>query len=200
MSQNGNQRSISIDTENKIEGTLFGTGKVAVILVPGKSFDKESWYPQAKVMANNGYKALSIDFTSEKFGGSNSEKELVTVIKYMVSEEDVKEIILIGASAGGYSSLLANKLIGKGEIDGTVAIAPPGELDFIDEVTGRFALVVGESDEIIDPNYVYDAYDKASTPKDLVKYDTSAHAQNIFDTNHGNDLLDYIIEFIGDVD
>src|SRR5712675_1653007 len=58
------QKTISFPTSDGgvIYGDLYGSGSRAVVLAHGGQFNKESWKPQAEVLATAGFAVLAIDF------------------------------------------------------------------------------------------------------------------------------------------
>ena len=58
------QQHVSFATEDggKICADVYGKGKRAVVLAHGGRFTKESWRPQAEVLAAKGFKVVAFDF------------------------------------------------------------------------------------------------------------------------------------------
>jgi pimeloyl-ACP methyl ester carboxylesterase len=58
------QQHVSFVTEDggKICADVYGKGKRAVVLAHGGRFTKESWRPQARVLAAKGFKVVAFDF------------------------------------------------------------------------------------------------------------------------------------------
>src|ERR1019366_6728900 len=51
-----------------VYGDLYGTGDRAVVLAHGGRFTKESWDPQARILAAAGFRALTIEFRQAEEG------------------------------------------------------------------------------------------------------------------------------------
>lgn len=172
-------------------GTVFGSGSCGVVFSHGAVFDKESWYPQARAVAERGHVAFPIDL--EEFSAA----EVMSAVEYLRSERDVDRIVLVGASAGGPPVLEASATVEE-PIRGTVALAAAGGSEYASQLRGRSLFVVAEGDSG-SRNRTESMHEDAPDPTALELIDGDAHAQHIFDTEHGDDLLALLLEFVDEV-
>lgn len=63
------QRTITIpfpDGRASIQADIYGTGRSGIVLAHGGRFGKESWAPQARVLAQKGFTVLAVQFRGDK--------------------------------------------------------------------------------------------------------------------------------------
>lgn len=100
-----------------LEGRLFGSGGVGVVLSHMLPADQSSWYELAERLAGEGYLALTYDFRGycpgEDAGCSEGDKDVSAIWQDVAGAADflrsegATRIILVGASMGGTASLVA---------------------------------------------------------------------------------------------
>ncbi|MGQ0670811.1 MAG: alpha/beta hydrolase family protein [Actinomycetota bacterium] len=100
-----------------LEGRLFGSGGVGVVLSHMLPADQSSWYEFAERLAAEGYLALTYDFRGycpgEDAGCSQGEKDIAAIWQDVVGAAEflrsrgATRIMLVGASMGGTASLVA---------------------------------------------------------------------------------------------
>jgi pimeloyl-ACP methyl ester carboxylesterase len=115
----------------RIEGSVFGAGRVGVVLGHGSRGDQTEWWNFAETLARNGYAALAIDFRSYCPGGeagcsqdggtSDAWMDMLGGARYLVGH-GVKRVVLMGSSMGGTASVAAAAKPGGG-VDGVVSLS-----------------------------------------------------------------------------
>jgi pimeloyl-ACP methyl ester carboxylesterase len=100
----------------RIDGSMFGSGRVGVVLGHGSDGDQRDWWNFAETLARSGYAALSIDYRSYCPGrsagcsgdGSTSDAwmDMLGGARYL-KDHDVKRVVLMGSSMGGTASVVA---------------------------------------------------------------------------------------------
>ncbi|MFL5767521.1 MAG: alpha/beta hydrolase [Actinomycetota bacterium] len=101
----------------RLEGRVFGSGDIGVVLSHMFPADQRSWWPFAATLADDGYLVLTFDFRGYCPGGnagcSGGSKDIpkisedVAAAASYLRNAGAKRIMLIGASMGGTASLLA---------------------------------------------------------------------------------------------
>ena len=181
-----------------VSADLYGSGDHGVVLAHGRIFDKESWRPLAIRLANEGMTALPIDFRG--YGSSRAgEKEgalyndVLAAISYL-REAGVEKVSVIGGSMGGGAAAGAAVESEVGDIDRLILLSPVPIKNPEAIRAGSLLYVVSAEEGMFAA--VKDQYEKAPEPKRLEILAGDAHAQHIFKTNLGPDLMELIIEFL----
>ena len=101
----------------RLEGRVFGSGSVGVVLAHMFPADQRSWWPFAAKLADDGYRVLTFDFRGYCPGGnagcSGGSKEIpkiwedVAAAAVYLRDAGAARVMLVGASMGGTASLLA---------------------------------------------------------------------------------------------
>jgi alpha/beta superfamily hydrolase len=188
-----------------VHGHLYGAGPHGIVLAHGGRFNKESWAPQARILARAGFRVLAIDFRG--YGSSTGpgqedvfaaplHLDVLAGVRYL-RESGANQVSAIGGSLGGAAAASA-------------AAAQPGSLD-------RLVLLGSTPDgppEALTLPKLYIAtrddasgagprlpglqahYDRAPQPKELILLDGSAHAQFMFETGHAERILREILRFL----
>ena len=190
-----------------IYANLYGTGKRAVVLAHGATFNKESWEKQAQVLAKAGFRVLAIDFRG--YGNSRGPKQakrfaaplyldVLAAVRYM-RKAGAESVAVIGGSMGGVAAGLASAEAKPGEIDRIVFLGSDGGSK-PGKIQGRELFIVARDDPGPggQPRLVTirDHYQKAAEPKQLVILDGAAHAQHIFATKQGERAMGEILRFL----
>lgn len=171
-----------------VEGTRYGSGECAVVLTPQVNRDRGSWEPQVRCWADR-HLVLAID------PAEDASTSVLAAVEYLREEADVERVVLVGASIGGEASVVA--AAERDEIvAGVVAISPSGGAERAEELTGERLFAVAEDDDERFVEATNELHDGASEPKELATYDGSEHGQGLFESAHGDDLLDRIDELI----
>jgi dienelactone hydrolase len=187
----------------QLQADLYGQGNRAVILAHGGRFGKESWKPQAQVLANAGFLVLALRFRGDRlnpdgttgaFGSyPDNAQDVLAAVAYLHSI-GAKSISPIGGSLGGNADAQSPP----GTFDRIVILAAEGG-DAPEKLTGRKLFILARDDRSGDgPRLpgITRSYEKAKEPKKLVLLEGSAHAQYLFDTDQGPRLLSEILHFL----
>jgi pimeloyl-ACP methyl ester carboxylesterase len=165
------------------EALMWGEGDYGVVMAHGASYDAASWEEQGQKIAENGIVALAPEDISP---GS-----LLVSIEHLKEEHGVRDVALMGGSAGGSAVLraanqnpeAADQLIilsASGDVSGLGAepklfVATEGEGGFAEEARRMAREAPGDRNEAL------------ILPGD-------AHAQAIFRTEEGDRLMRAILE------
>jgi pimeloyl-ACP methyl ester carboxylesterase len=181
-----------------VDADLYGTGTEGVVFAHGAIFNKQSWAPQAKRIANHGMRALAIDFRGygKSHAGSKPNALYLDVIAAVrwLHQQGVEKVDVVGGSMGGGAAGEAATRVKPGEIHKLVLLSPM-PIDDPQDLKADSILYIASRDESLAPR-VKQQYERAPEPKKLIFLDGSAHAQNIFDTDQAQNLSDDIVNFI----
>lgn len=184
---------------------VYGVGEHGVVLAHGGRFSKESWAPQARMLAKAGFHVLAIDFRGYGQSRGPGQEDIYTAPLHLdvlagvqhLHERGAKRVAVVGGSMGG------------GAAANAVAAAP----HTIDRLFLIGATPDGEPEQLKVPKlYVMSRGDansagprlpglqahfaRAPEPKELIVLDGSAHAQFIFDTEHAERVMGKIVRFL----
>jgi esterase/lipase len=191
-----------------IYANLYGKRKRGVVLAHGGRFNKESWDKQARVLVKAGFRVLAIDFRgrgksrgdSQAQGSDDgSRHDVLAAIRYL-RQTGVKTVSVVGASFGGGAAAEASVEAMPGEIDRLILLAH-SIIDKPEQMKGRKLFILSRDDfsgenKIPRLPKIRDQYEKASDPKELVILEGSAHAQLIFESEQGEQLMREIVRFL----
>jgi pimeloyl-ACP methyl ester carboxylesterase len=188
-----------------LRGHLYGRGRSGVILAHMYPADQQDWTDFARMLAANGYQALTFDFRG--FGESDGTVrvpaagvDLETAYNFM--RPRVARIFLAGASLGADAALL---VAAHEPVAGVICISTPikfGGLD-VSEAIRRLkaplllitsvndALVEGESETLL--GWV-------RSPRSLKIFPGSAHGTALLDGPYGPEADALMLRFIRDHD
>lgn len=201
------QERVSFPTSDGglIYADAYGKAERGVVLAHGGRFNKESWDPQARALAAAGFRALAIDFRGEgqSRGGAQGRPsddrrrfDVLGAIHYL-RKTGARFVSVIGASMGGdYAAEAAEAE--PAEIDRLVLLASGAYTPLI-RATGRKLFILARDDANAEgPRLpkIRAQYEKASSSKELVILDGSAHAQFLFATDQGERLMREILRFL----
>ena len=190
-------REVSFATVDggRIFAHLYGRGDHAVVLAHGAVFDKESWQPLTRVLADNGLTVLAIDFRGygKSVAGSRPkalEEDILAAIRYL-REAGSQTVSVIGGSMGGTAAARAAMDAAPGEINRLILLAP-GPLEKAGLLEAAHTLfVVSQGDRLLPA--VEHSFAQAPEPKRLEILEGSAHAQHIFKTEQGARLTQILL-------
>jgi predicted alpha/beta hydrolase len=204
------QQTVTIplpDGHASIQADLYGNGARGIVLAHGGRFGKESWAPQAQVLAQKGFTVLAVQFRGDKKNpdGSTSGEgsyednaaDVLAAVRYLHSK-GMRSVSAIGASLGGDAVGDADAQSNPGEFDRVVFLGSEGG-SHPEKLTGRKLYIVARNDTSGDgPRLpgIKAHYAKAPQPKKLVIVEGSAHAQYLFGTDEGLRVLNEILKFI----
>jgi dienelactone hydrolase len=194
------------DGHSQIQADLYGSGPRGIVLAHGGRFGKESWAPQAQILAAKGFTVLAIQFRGDKKNadGSTSAEgaypdnavDVLAAVRYLHSK-GLRSVSAIGGSLGG-------------DAVGDADAAAPGEFDRVvflgseggsnpEKLTGRKLYLVARDDTSGDGKRlpgIEAHFARASQPKKLMIVDGSAHAQYLFGTPEGERVMNEILQFV----
>jgi dienelactone hydrolase len=189
-----------------VSAELSGRGPRGVVLVHGGRFDAGSWRPQARVLADAGFRVLAIDLRGGggsgggRAGADSLHLDVLAAVRYL-RETGAERVAVVGASIGGWAAGEALAVAPPGEIDRVVFLAH-SSVDAPERLTGRKLFIVSRDDTrgtgVRRLDAIRDQYERAPGPKELVLLEGSAHAQRLFDTDQGEHLLREILRFLSD--
>ena len=195
--------SISTQDGGTIAADLYGKGERGIVLAHGGRFTKESWEPQAQVLAQAGYRVLAFDFRG--YGQSPLQPkevapslDVLAAVRYL-RKTGAQTVSVIGGSFGGAAAADATIAAEPREIDRLVLLGTGGGDEPTEKLKGRLLFIVGRDDTNGDglrlPG-ILAKYEKAPQPKKLVLIESSAHAQFLFMTKHGDQVMREILNFL----
>ena len=199
---------ISLTTEDGglIYADLYGKGERGVVLAHGGRFTKESWQPQAQLLARAGFWVLAFDFRGfgKSHGPGDSDMftapmhfDVLAGVRYL-RRNGAKTVSVIGGSFGGGAAADASIASQPGEIDRLILLAAEGNGP-AERIKSPLLLIVARDDANDDgPRLprIRAWFDKAPEPKQLVVLDGSAHAQFLFQTEQGDRVMKEILRFL----
>jgi pimeloyl-ACP methyl ester carboxylesterase len=166
-------------------GALFRTStSKAVILAHQWGAKKESWYFLADILREKGIASLALQ--------SSGTRDVLGAIDFMIAE-GYSDITLVGASIGGGAILHALEINPTSPIAKVILLAP-AEGPALQNSQIDKLVVVAEKDFFRKNSYI--AYNSASNPKTLKEYTGAKHAQDLFESEHKEDLVTTIVEFL----
>lgn len=190
-----------------IYGDLYGRGARAVLLAPGGRFEKSSWGPLAKALAEEGVQVLAIDLRGKgmsKDGPAEKRTDIATTLDLLAAVRflrgnGARQVAVVGAGSSGNLVEEAIRVAQPGEIDRAVFLAhgafgPPHLLKLPKLfVVARNDLGAGNIPRL---QRIQEQYDKAPDPKELLVLDGDAHAQYLFESNQGERLTKEMVRFL----
>jgi pimeloyl-ACP methyl ester carboxylesterase len=189
-----------------IYADLYGNGERGVVLAHGGQFTKESWQPQAQLLARAGFLVLAFDFRGfgKSHGPGDSDMftapmhlDVLAGVRYL-RRNGAKTVSVIGGSFGGGAAADASIASQPGEIDRLILLAAEGNGP-AERIKSPLLLIVARDDANDDgPRLprIRAWFDKAPEPKQLVVLDGSAHAQFLFQTEQGDRVMKEILRFL----
>jgi subtilisin family serine protease len=189
-----------------IYADVYGKGGRGVVLAHGAKFDKESWAPQARELADAGFRALAIDFRGYGESRGPGQADIYTAPLYQDVLAGVRylrrvgagTVSVIGASIGGAAAARAVAEARPGEIDALVLLAGAPDVSPA-KLTCRKLFIVARDDRSgtgLRLPGIRAAYEEAPEPKKLLVVDGSAHAQALFRTDQGARVMREIVRFL----
>lgn len=200
------QEAVTFPTadESVVAADLYGTGVRGVVLAPGGRFDKSSWESEARVLADAGFLVLAISFRGRGESGVGTagadalHLDVLAAVRYLRTL-GAETIAAVGASLGGWAVAKAVVEAGPAEIDRVVLLAH-SSIERPEQLHGRKLFIVSRDDTrgggVRRLPEIRDQYERAPEPKELFVLDGSAHAQFLFQTEQGEELVREILRFL----
>ncbi len=200
------QQLVSFPTQDGgfVYADQYGKGDRAVVLAHGGPFNKGSWEKQAHILEQAGFRVLAIDFRGrgQSSGGTHLSPgddgfhfDVLAAVRYL-RHNGAKTVFAVGASFGGGAAAEAS-MEAPGEIERLVMLA--ASVESPEQLTGRKLFIVARDDANADglrlPG-IRACYEKAPGPKDLIVLNGSAHAQYLFQTAEGDQVMRDILKFL----
>lgn len=191
-----------------IQGDLYGRGDRGIVLAPGGRFDKGSWAGQAQVLVAAGFRVLAIEFrgAEDMRAGRDSRcgyddvclaEDVLAAVRYL-RRTGAKTVYAMGGSIGAAAVAQASVESNPGEIDRLVLLASTTSVP--EWMQGRKLFIVSRGDigsgDIPRLPRIRAQYERAAEPKELLILEGSAHAQAIFQTAQGDQLMREIVRFL----
>jgi hypothetical protein len=173
---------------NLLGGTLYGHGKIAVILASRGGYSETEWSAFAQVLAGEGFTALTM-------GSQDDEGVTILNVGYAIDflkRNGFDKIICIGASNGA-SGCAYNAT--RPEIVGLVLVTYHGNAD-LSKATLPKLFIAAEQDAVYRPR-TEQGYQAAADPKALIIVPgTAATGPALLDSSGGGDLQTNIVDFV----
>ncbi len=202
------QETVTITAQDggKVCADLYGQGDRAVVLAHGGRFNKESWRDQARTLESAGFRVMAIDFRGfgcstgpgqTDFDGAPFENDVLAAVRYLKAQ-GAKTVSVVGGSFGGGAAGDASIKSPAGTIDRIVLVGAEPNLP-ADRLKSRALFIVAREDSNgAGPRLpgIRAQYEKAPQPKELIVLEGSAHAQFLFQTEHGERVMREIVRFL----
>jgi pimeloyl-ACP methyl ester carboxylesterase len=164
------------------EAIVWGEGDRGMVLVHGAAYDAASWQDQARQLADNDVVALAVEDTSTQ--------SVVAAANYLKEERGVRDVTLMGASAGTSGTLGAAEQ-DPGLADQVILISGTGDVSGLGEFPKLF--VASEGEGLAET--VRSMADRAPGDRnEVLILPGDAHAQAIFETNQRERLMRAILD------
>lgn len=161
-----------------------GGGHIGTVLVHGAVYDAASWDEQATAMTEAGISVIGVEQLSEV--------AVVAAVEYLRNDLGVDSTTLVGASAGG--SAVLGALSGDVNLaDRLILLSSTGDVSTLDGLETLFIASEGEGMADRVEEIANEVEDGASQ---VLIVPGDAHAQAIFDSAGGDDVLQAMIAFI----
>ena len=168
------------------EALLWGEGDRGAGLAHGAAYDAASWREQAERLAGNGVAALAVEDTSAR--------SVAEAAGYLREERGVRNVTLIGASAGT-DGVLGAAEENPGLVDGVILLSGTGEVSGLGEYPKLFVASEGEG---LAEEVRRMAESAPGSRNEALILPGDAHAQAIFETDQGGRLMRAILARIKD--
>ena len=164
------------------DALVWGEGDYGVVLVHGAAFDAASWELQAVQFAGEGMAVLAVEDTSTE--------SLVAAVDYLKAERGAQEVALLGASAGG-AAVIDAAVDNPDSYDQLVLLSPAG--GDVAALSDGPKLFIYSQDEGAAGSIEQLIANAAGQDNEVLAVEGSAHAQAIFETSAGAEVIDAIL-------
>ncbi len=202
--------TVSFTTEDNVtlSATLFGRGKLAVILAHQgtEGTDQQSWQPFARVLADKGYAALTLDFRGRGqsqgyLQTSQLIQDLNAAIQFLRGR-GYQRIVCMGASMGGTACLRAaldHNLAGLAVIASPMSLGSPTatEPDELSRLKLPKLYICTENDRYspVIPQ-MKQMFELSPEPKQEQFFPGTVHGTELFDTEYGDEFTNLLVNFL----
>jgi len=204
--------NVNFITEDKVTlaGTLFGNGKIAVILAHQGTprADQTTWQPFAQMLAERGYSALTFDFRgvgqSEGVLGYGDLRKDVKAAAQFLRGRGYSQIVCVGASMGGTACIYN---AARDEYMGLIVLASTmmagrgiDTLTITDEDLAKLTLpklfITAERDNYSVVRDTKRMAELSPNPKAFILLPGARHGTDLFNTDSGEKLTASMLEFL----
>lgn len=200
----------------RLEGKLYGRGKIGVILSHQYNSDQSSWYSFAARLADAGYLVLTYDFRGFCPGGpagcSSGKKDVGAAAMDLegamafMRGKGTDKLFLVGASMGGTASL-AEVTAQPSGVDGVISVSSPISFEGLDANMSGLAgvrtpklFIAGKNDPAGAADAAETMYKRSSDMKQLLIVDTDQHGAFILSdqtSDAGSQAEKAMLDFLG---
>lgn len=163
------------------DALLWRAGAYGVVLSHGAAYDAASWRPQAEAISAGGTTVLALEQTSPE--------DILAALRFLRQACGIAEVALIGASAGASTALIATAMEPEA-VDQLIILSGTGDVSTLGDQPKLF--VASEGEGLADATRQM-AEDAPGASNEALILPGDAHAQAIFMTEQGNDLLQTIL-------
>ena len=175
----GSGRRVEVGPDDAL---VWGEGSYGVVLVHGAAFDAASWELQAVQFAGEGIAVLAVEDTSTE--------SLIAAVDYLKAELGAQEVALLGASAGG-AAVIEAAVDNPDSYDHLVLLSPAGgEAAALSDGPKFFVYSQDEGAAGSIEDLIADA---PGDDNEVLEVAGSAHAQAIFETSAGAEVMEAIL-------
>jgi pimeloyl-ACP methyl ester carboxylesterase len=207
------QEHVSFPTKDggQIQADLYGKGDRAVVLAHGGRFNKESWKKQAEALSRAGFRVLAINFRGygQSRGPGQADPldaplhlDVLAAVRYL-RKSGATSVSVVGGSMGGSAAGDASVEAEQGEIDRLVFLGSGGSENAPEKMKGRKLFIIARDDlgsgDIPRLPKVRELYARTPAPKELIIVEGTAHAQFLFATDQGDQVLREIVRFLSEM-
>ena len=164
------------------EAVVWGEGDRGAVLAHGAAYDAASWREQAERLAGSGVVALAVEDTSTQ--------SVAEAAGYLKEERGVRDVTLIGASAGT-GGVLGAAEEDPGLADGVILLSGTGEVSGLGEYPKLFVASEGEG---LAGTVRTMAEEAPGSRNEALILPGDAHAQAIVASDQGEKLMRTILE------
>jgi hypothetical protein len=168
------------------EAIVWGEGDRGAVLAHGAVYDAASWRDQARRLADNGVVALAVEDTSAQ--------SVAQAASYLKEKRDVRDVALIGTSAGT-GGVLGAAQEGSGLADWVILLSGTGDVSGLGEYPKLFVASEGEG---LAQEVRRMAEEAPGDRNEVLILPGDAHAQAIFETSQGERLMQAILETLNE--
>ncbi len=159
----------------------WGDGDYGVVLAHGAAFDAASWTDQATAIAEQGATVVAVEDISE---------ESIAAAVQQLQDDGIERVALVGGSAG--ADAILRLVSAQPDLpDQLVLLSPNTVVEGLGEEPKLFIASEGEPGTDV-PQQLVDA--SPGDDNQVLIVGGSAHAQNVFDTEQGAEVLEAMLE------
>jgi alpha-beta hydrolase superfamily lysophospholipase len=188
---------------------MYGAGDRGVVIIAHGGYSTlASWREQASSLGGEGFRVLVVEsraaseFTAGKenpcmYDAACQAADVLAAVRYL-RQNGARTVAAIGGSMGGGAVAHAAVDARAGEIDRIVLLAP-AEIAAPEKMQGRKLFITTREDaNAAGPRLpgIQRQYDRCPDPKQFIVLGGSAHAQRIFETQQGEEVLRAIVRFL----